>query len=332
MKAMHLLKSKQKTYGKERADVKWPIYQSFGEIIVGKFSSVDLTDAYYKKVVLREVKKLAQKPDVIYAHFLRSALPVMDYAAEKNIPLILASGESTYDQWERKPEPIKRKMMETVSKVVCVSKENKNQLIDLGFKTEKIKVIPNAVDYERFRPLVKTECKEKLGIKPEKFVVGFIGHFVHRKGPNRIIEAIEKLKDTEIELICVGSGGKLKSSPFTRVIAPLPNEQLPQIYNAFDVFVLPTLHEGHCNVIEEAKACAIPIISSAGTSVEEQIDETTGILVDPLSIDAIASAIKKLKEDKKLRENMHRALLEKRDENSLQERARKIERILKNKK
>src|SRR5699024_18733 len=116
--------------------------------------------------------------------------------------------------------------------------------------------------------------------------------------------------------------GKLKSSPFTRVIAPLPNEQLPQIYNAFDVFVLPTLHEGHCNVIEEAKACAIPIISSAGTSVEEQIDETTGILVDPLSIDAIASAIKKLKEDKKLRENMHRALLEKRDENSLQERAR----------
>src|SRR5699024_5202363 len=112
--------------------------------------------------------------------------------------------------------------------------------------------------------------------------VGFIGHFIHRKGPNRIIEAIESLHDKDIKFVCVGGKGKLKPNSFTRKMDPVPNYQLPEIYNAFDVFVLPTLNEGHCNVIEEAKACGIPIISSKGTSAEEQIDASTGVLVDPL--------------------------------------------------
>lgn len=71
----------------------------------------------------------------------------------------------------------------------------------------------------------------------------------------------------------------------------MPSHRLVEIFNAFDVFVLPTLHEGHCNVIEEAMACGIPVLSSKGTSVEEQIKDGKGILVDPRNIDEIASSI-----------------------------------------
>lgn len=60
---------------------------------------------------------------------------------------------------------------------------------------------------------------------------------------------------------------RLEINSFTKEIKPVSNYQLPEICNAFDVFVLPTLHEWHCNVIEEAKACEIPIISSRKTSV-----------------------------------------------------------------
>ena len=79
----------------------------------------------------------------------------------------------------------------------------------------------------------------------------------------------------------------MRAIHFTLTLPPMPNSKLNDIYNAFDVFVLPTLSEGHCNVIEEAKACGVPIISSKGTSVENQINEQTGLLVDPLNISEI---------------------------------------------
>ena len=191
-------------------------------------------------------------------------------------------------------------------------------------------VIPNAVDYSLFKPLDKSIAKEKLRISKRKFTVGFVGHFIHRKGPNRVIEAIEKLQDDEIRLICVGGKGKLKANGFTTIIGPVPNYQLPEVYNAFDVFVLPALQEGNCNVIKKAKACCIPVISSKGTSVEDQIDESIGILVDPLKIEDIARAISKLKEDKELRKAMVDDLIRKRGTNSITNRASIINEILQN--
>src|SRR5699024_132023 len=114
---------------------------------------------------------------------------------------------------------------------------------------------------------------------------------------------------------------------FTKEIGPVPNYRLPEVYNAFDIFVLPTLHEGHCNVIEEAKACGLPIVSSKGTSVEEQIDDTTGMLVDPMDIKEIAETIARLKEDTSLRQELENNLIKKRGENSLRNRAQKINKV-----
>ncbi|BFL84870.1 hypothetical protein LFREDSHE_33200 [Shewanella baltica] len=188
----------------------------------------------------------------------------------------------------------------TIRNLICVSNSNKNKLVDLGFDTKKISVIPNAVNKDLFKPSDKTKSKAKLGYSERDFIVGFVGHFINRKGPNRIIAAIEKLNDPQIKLVCVGNGGELIPSLFTKVIEPKPNHMLPDIYNAFDVFVLPTLSEGHCNAIEEAKACAIPIISSLGTSVEEQVNENFSILVDPLDIDSIAKSIALLKKNEEL--------------------------------
>src|SRR5690606_268120 len=171
--------------------------------------------------------------------------------------------------------------------------------------------------------------KINLGLARDKFTVGFIGHFIHRKGPNRSIEAIEKLNDKEIHLACVGSRGELKENDFTTILPPVPNMKLPEIYNAFDVFVLPTLHEGSCNVIEEAKACCLPIISSKDTSVEEQIiHNQTGVLINPLDIDAIATAIDKVKKDIEFRNFLKNNLKNKIGENSLVNRARKITDVL----
>lgn len=327
-KIHRVFKKKQDSYGEEKCHVKRPLHFSFSNKKISFIDTGKLSSYCNIKAVNRSLRTLAQKPDIVYAHFISNAIPVLDYVKSNNLPLVVASGESTYSFWDRLSENVKSDLLENVTHLICVSRENKEQLIELGFDVSIMTVIPNAVNYSLFKPLDKSKCKNNLGIPENKFTVGFIGHFIHRKGPNRIIEAIEKLKDDDINLVCVGSKGSLKSNDFTKEIAPVPSYQLPEVFNAFDIFVLPTLHEGSCNVIEEAKACGIPIISSKGTSVEEQIDSSIGVLVDPLNINEIADAIHKLKEDEKLRQGMIDNLLKRRGENSIQERAKKINCIL----
>lgn len=329
-KRHELNKSKSATYGTEACDVKRPVFLSLSNKKIGFVNTGKLSHYFYKKAVRKSLMELKQKPDIIYVHFLSNAISVLDYAKKHNIPIVVASGESTYTSFEKRDTEIKNKLIENINHIICVSTENRNQLVDLGFDSKKLSVIPNAVNYAVFKPLDKSECKEKLGLQSDKFTVGFIGHFIHRKGPNRIIEAIEKLNDSDIHLVCVGSRGELKPNNFTTIIPPVPNVKLPEIYNAFDVFVLPTLHEGSCNVIEEAKACCLPIISSKGTSVEEQIvDNQTGILIDPMNIDSIALGIKKTQEDKDFRSFLEGNLKNKIGENSLSNRAQRISSILK---
>lgn len=328
MKMTDFLKKGHISYGEEQCKVYRPLYFSFSNKKILGIKIGKLTSYLYKKAIHRILKKL-QKPDVIYTHFLSNALPVLNYATEKGIHLVIASGESTFTSWEKKSENVKTALKNKVNHIICVSNENRNQLIELGFNPNKMSVIPNAVNYDIFKPLDKRVCKEKLGLSLNKFTVGFIGHFINRKGPNRIIAAIKSLDDEGIQLICIGgSKEQLTTNTFTKVMGPVPNHKLPEVFNAFDIFVLPTLNEGHCNVIEEAKAVGIPIISSKGTSVEEQIDDSTGILVNPLDIGEIAESILKLKNDRRLYQYLKENLINRRGENSLAERASKINKVL----
>jgi teichuronic acid biosynthesis glycosyltransferase TuaC len=323
-KVHHLLKKGESTYGKEKCKVYRPLYLSVSNREIGWINTGNLSSYCFERAVHGALKKLGEKPDLIYAHFLSNALPVISFAQHHKIPLVVASGESTYTSWRKTSKAVQLALRNVVRHVICVSNENQQQLIKLGFDPGKMSVIPNAVNYKLFRPLNKEDCKQQLGLALEKFTVGFVGHFIHRKGPNRIIEAIESMGDSDVQLVCVGGKGNLKPNGFTKVVGPVANSQLPEIYNAFDVFVLPTLREGHCNVIEEAKACGIPIISSKGTSVEEQVDESIGFLVDPLNIGEIADAIRKIKNSPSLREQMIGNLVEKRGRYSLKERAKRI--------
>lgn len=324
-------KPKQDTYGPESCNVRRPIYLSLGNRKFGFIHTLNISSYFYRKSVERALLSIEEKPNVIYAHFIRNAISVLDYAGKNNIPIVVASGESNYDTFERLSDELKVKLIKNIKQIISVSNENKQQLIDLGFNENIITVIPNAVNYDLFKPLDKRKCKEKLELQPDKFIVGFIGHFTHRKGPNRIIKAIKKLNDKNIELVCIGSQGELLDNNFTTIIPPVPNFQLAQIYNAFDVFVLPTLHEGSCNVIEEAKACCIPIISSKGTSVEEQIlHNETGVLIDPLNIDKIASSINNIKINKEFRDRLIYNNMKRIDANSIQKRAERINALLLN--
>lgn len=326
-----VLKKKHHTYGNEECVVYRPKYLSLSN---KKFSFIDtgkISEINYINAVHRALKVLRKKPDLIYVHFVKNVIPILEFSERYNLPIVIASGESNYSSIESLSTLMRKRLINATSHIICVSNENKHQLIDLGFVKDRISVIPNAVDYDKFKPMDKVQSRKKLGLPLDKFIVGFIGHFINRKGPNRIIDAIKMLDDESIHLVCVGSRGQLKENDFTTVLPPVPNDELPYIYNSFDIFVLPTLFEGSCNVIEEAKASCLPIISSKGTSVEEQIDNgVTGILIDPLNISQIAESILKLKNNQIKCSDLSQNLYEIRGENSLRNRALKISNLLEN--
>lgn len=315
-------------YGPERCQVFRPLYLSVGNRRIGGVNLGRLTFFFQSLMVQLYLFAIARNADLIYTHFLINGVSVLPFARRNKKPLVVASGESTYNHLSFTSKYKLQKLLDYTSCFICVSKRNYEFFEQRYVDTQKLSIIPNAVNYDVFKPLDTNECKKALGFSTDDFVVGFIGHFIHRKGPNRVIEAIKKNNNAAIKFVCVGEGEDLLPNDFTTVIAPVSNIQLPKIMNAFDLFVLPTLNEGHCNVIEEAKACCIPIISSKGTTVEQQVNAKVGVLVDPMNIDEISDAISRLMADTDLRNAMKENLSSLRNSNSIKVRSEKISRVL----
>ena len=87
---------------------------------------------------------------------------------------------------------------------------------------------------------------------------------------------------------------------------------------------MPTQKEGCCNAIVEALAMGLPVISSDGAFNDGILDDKNSIRLNPNDVDEIAAAIKKLKDDKDLRNRMSEYSLSRHKEYSIEGRAKKI--------
>lgn len=147
------------------------------------------------------------KIDCIYCHFFVSALIGWRYAHNNKIPLYIATGESVI------PKKLQvahwsftwSKLREDTKGVICVSTKNMNECIKLGYADpDKCKVFPNSIDNKTFRLLKKEDCRQKLGLPVDSFIIAFVGWFIERKGPNRVAKAIEKLEDHDVKALFIG--------------------------------------------------------------------------------------------------------------------------------
>jgi glycosyltransferase involved in cell wall biosynthesis len=176
---------------------------------------------------------------------------------------------------------------------------------------DRVYVIPNYVDTELFSP-------RKAPFNDSKKVC-FVGRLEAQKNPLALIKAIQ---DTEVELIVVGDGplGKdLREFVHSRglrvkFLGNLPNRELPAIMNSAQLFVLPSLYEGHPKALIEAMACGLPVIGTNVPGIREIINHgETGFLCGTTPRE-IREAIMFLLREKglciKLGENARRFVLE----------------------
>lgn len=258
------------------------------------------TTQWNARIVLeRTIRKNKLVFDCFYCHFFVNAQVAWKYAYKNDIPLFVATGESTIKPHMPRPSFSFswKKFRERTNGVICVSTKNLEECVSLKYADrEKCRVFPNGVSAS-FRPINKRECRAELGFPIDKFIVVCVGSFVNRKGQMRVIKALDQLNNNSINAIFVGSGDEIEHRDYILYRGAVAHEKLPLYLNAADLFVLPTLKEGCCNAIVEALACNLPVISSNRNFNWDMLNKNNSILINPENVDEIAEAIETLYED-----------------------------------
>ena len=205
--------------------------------------------------------------------------------------------------------------------VLCNSDSLRNQALALGVASEtRLRLLgsgsSNGVDVERFHP-GPCSLRERLGLPPDVPVVGFVGRLTRDKGLPELIEAFDAIlaAEPDAHLLLVGwfdaaedaLGDDLRSRIKTHPRIHLTGfvADTAPYYRVMDVMVLPTWREGFPNVVLEAAATGIPVVTTFATgSRDAVVPEVTGLLIPPGYPMAISEAVVQLLRNPERRRRM----------------------------
>ncbi len=191
--------------------------------------------------------------------------------------------------------------------IVTVSEYSAGKIVHLyGVDKAKIRIVPNGVDTQKFKPLENCErIKRQIGID-NKLCVLFVGRLIPRKGLSFLIEAAKHVvKEFNQTMFVVVGNGPLKNNLMAHLekldlsgnfvfLGDVDESILPAVYNCADVFALPSIQEGQGIALLEAQATAKPVVAfDIGGVREVVVDKVTGLLIKP-NINGLAEAIMKL--------------------------------------
>lgn len=313
-----------KTSKGNTVEVYYPRYISASSKQIGKFNTEKISEASFESAALKVAKKLKGQYDFVYGHFvLYGGLAAINIGNMLRIPSFFAYGECDFKTEVGNTYGIpKEKEIAGLKGVISVSKKNTDELSKLGFiGSTPVITAPNSTDLSLFYRRNKDVCRKKLGIPLDKYVIGFVGGFIERKGDKRLLKAVNQLDDVYIAF--AGRGAEPPKGEKVVFCQAMEHEKIPILLNAVDVFVLPTLAEGSCNAIVEAMACGLPIISSDLPFNDDVLTEKNSIRIDPMSIEQIRDAVERLRDDE-LRNRMGEEAFLTAQELSIENRAWKI--------
>lgn len=174
---------------------------------------------------------------------------------------------------------------------ICGNTTGKDILLAKGIPAERVDVLPQwGIDPEVFYPYPpeqRTACRLRFGLSESEYAIGFVGRLVEEKGILDLLRATEKLrldgKQTPT-LVIAGSGNleeTIRSLCAKRhlklvKVPPCSYQDVAQVMNALDVFVLPSQSrpfwkEQFGHVLIEAMACGVPVVGSDSGAISEVI-------------------------------------------------------------
>ena len=143
--------------------------------------------------------------------------------------------------------------------IITINDTVEKFLLGQGVSKNKIVALPNGVDTDLFHPVKNPEkyaLKKQLGLSLDKKIVLFVGRFVPKKGFDKVLA----VRSSKFQIVFAGG-----DAPETKVedvvfLGKLSQIKLAQVYQAADIFILPSLGEGFPLSIQEAMATGLPVM------------------------------------------------------------------------
>jgi glycosyltransferase involved in cell wall biosynthesis len=170
-----------------------------------------------------------------------------------------------------------RRVLASADAIVAVSDFTKREVEALaGVPGARIRVVPNGID-----PVFTAD-----GPAAEGDYVLAVATLEPRKNLARVVEAA-RLADVELRVVGARGWGGVEVPGW---VGEIPDSELAALYRGARCVLYPSLYEGFGLPVLEAMACSTPVVTSAGTAMEE-VARGAAVLVDPLSAAAIAEGI-----------------------------------------
>ena len=245
-------------------------------------------------------KLMNEEFDIVHSHDFFTTFSFYGALAAnaRRIPFVLTQHNDQYPSallnyvlYEANALTIGRYVLQSASKIIALTKDIEQHLTQFGVSKEKIEVIPNAVDTEKFSPEKRNLLQERWGITSP--VVLFVGRLSIEKDVCTLLRAFSKVvkEIPKAKLVIIGKGSEegnlkrfleLNSIPHVFFLGKVENRMIPNIYAGADVFVLPSTREPFGNVVLEAMASGKPVIGSFVGGMKEMIvDGVTGYHAEP---------------------------------------------------
>lgn len=238
-----------------------------------------------RKKIKKFLKENATKYDIIHCHVLNMGAFYLYYAKKYGIKTRILHSHVTKTA-DSKIHEIRNKIL------LPFAINNANYFFacsaDAGkkiFKGKDFTVINNAIDGRKFEynEKFRKEIREKYNISEQSIVIGNIGRLCNQKNQKFLIDVYKKImtKNSDTKLFIIGNGpleGELKkyvkdTKMENNVIFEKPTNCVEKFYQAFDIFVLPSIYEGLGIVLIEAQVSGLPCVVSDVIPEEAQISE-----------------------------------------------------------
>jgi glycosyltransferase involved in cell wall biosynthesis len=244
--------------------------------------------------------------DIIHAHEHKTdVLALLLSRSTGAIPLSTAHGWSGRTRRDRLLYyPMDKRILARFPRVIAVSTKIKEELVRHGADPGRIEVILNAVDTSSFRrsPDERVAVRASLALDNSDFVIGAVGRLERVKRFDLLLEAFAVVvrQHVNARLIIVGDGSlraellacaeRLGLSGAVRWLGH--RDDIPQLYQAFDLLVQASETEGTPNAVLEAMATEVPLVATdVGGTRELARPSIDGLIVPKLDVAALIAGI-----------------------------------------
>lgn len=199
------------------------------------------------------------------------------------------------------------RLLKRSDEIIAVSQYTKKELLkNYDLNANKINVIYNGVDVNKFKPTKdKNKSKRELGLHDDKIIL-YVGRLYSRKGLPTLLRAAPLIlrKFRNVKFVISGKGFRNEEDRFKAFanhlkvgknflfIGYFPDEKLPKLYQAADIFVLPSIYENMPFALLEAMATALPVVTTNVGGIPEVINNgNNGLLFNPLDFHGLADNV-----------------------------------------